>query len=156
MSGTRKYSRVQMWNEADEPTEDHLRKIEEMIDQRRNRKKLADCELPNGFRLVNREPKQIPMEGQLRWAFVLAWAPKGKDEYFSVHRYEQAMSDEVQMGWAIEEFSKELQDAGVSIEVPKSTPVFDCHGYKQQPLRFQPRTKERANQIAQLNRMMAL
>ena len=50
---------------------------------------------------------------------------------------------------------KELQDAGVSLEV-KHRQVFDANGHKRQPVRFQPRTKERSNQIAQLNRMMAL
>jgi hypothetical protein len=53
---------------------------------------VADCELPEGFRLINRTPRQYWLDHQLRWAFKLRF---GTHEH--VARYHQQVSDEMQM-----------------------------------------------------------
>lgn len=77
-------------------------------------------ELPGGFRLVTSTPKQAWVDHQLVWVFVLGWAPvdiQGRrwteDRYLYVARYHQFVPDEMQMGWAIQDFTRELDVAEV-------------------------------------------
>jgi hypothetical protein len=107
-----------MWNETDAEWDERPRNIEEQVELRRTRKRLEDCELPEGFRLVTPKPKQFWMSSQVRWGFCVAWAKvdgqglRGADEYFYVARYEPGVTDEVQMRWALDDFSRELDVAG--------------------------------------------
>jgi hypothetical protein len=82
-------------------------------------KRLADCELPGGFRLITRTPRQYWLEQQLRWSFELAFG-----EHRHVARYLQQVSDEMQMQWAIHDFTAELIFKGVSLgEMRKQHPA---------------------------------
>ena len=103
-----------MWNDDTKEWDERPRNVEEQVDLRRRRKRLVDVELPEGFRLVTREPKQFWMDHQMRWGFMLAWGRVGKgDEYSHVGRYESMVSDEIQMEWALADFTRELDNAGV-------------------------------------------
>lgn len=104
-----------MWNEVPEEREPRAREIEEQVELRRRSKSLVDCALPEGFRLVTERPKQYWIHNQLVWGFKLAWARvkngiRGNDEYSFVARYYPTIADEVQMRWALDEFSRELED----------------------------------------------
>lgn len=104
-----------MWNEMPAEHEPWMRTAEEQVEARRKFKRLPDCELPEGFRLVSPRPKQYWMGNQLVWGFCLAWARvkngvRGADEYLHVARYYPTVSDEPQMRWAIEDFTAELAE----------------------------------------------
>jgi hypothetical protein len=104
-----------MWNDTDDERDERPRNFEEQVEMRRGKKRLEDCELPEGFRLVTPQPRQFWMINQLVWAFKLTWARvdrngvRGQDEYEHVARYEQRISDEVQLRWALDDFSRELE-----------------------------------------------
>lgn len=106
-----------MWNDPDDLPEIRCRLIEEQVQQRAKRKKLADCELPECFRLVTLQPRQFWMDKQMTWGFCLGWAPldrqgvrQSSDLYCSVFRYDWRIADEIQMQWAVEEFTRELEE----------------------------------------------
>jgi hypothetical protein len=81
--------------------------------------RLADCELPQGFRLLTRTPRQYWLEQQLRWSFELAFG-----EHRHVALYLQQVSDEMQMQLAIQDFTAELLFKGVSLsQTRKQHPV---------------------------------
>jgi hypothetical protein len=111
-----------MWNDDTHEWEPRARDADEAVDLRRGRKRLTDCTLPEGFRLLTPEPKQYWIEKTLVWGFTVAWGRvdtegrRGADEYFFVARYEQEVADEFLMQWAIEDFSRELRTAGVDID----------------------------------------
>lgn len=121
-----KHSTTPYWNEVDNERDERPRNVEEQVEMRRRKKHLEDCELPEGFRLVTPRPKQFWIHNQLVWGFKLAWARvdghgvRGQDEYDHVARYEQRVSDEVQMRWAIDDFSRELEHREVVTPAPKS------------------------------------
>lgn len=104
-----------MWNDTTNEWDERPRNVEEQVELRRHRKQLAECELPEGFRLVTPYPKQFWMGTQLLWGFKLAWAKvdgrgrRGADQYMHVARYEMGISDEVQMRWAVDDFARELE-----------------------------------------------
>lgn len=106
-----------MWNDTDNEWEDRPRNVEEQVELRRAKKTLADCPLPEEFRLVTVQPKQFWIHNQLVWGFKLAWARvdgqgrRGAEEYEHVARYEPRIADEVQMRWAVDDFTRELQSA---------------------------------------------
>jgi len=109
-----------MWNEPDNAPEARVRHLDELVDMRAHAKRLEHCELPAGFRLVTPTPKQAWVDHQMVWVFVLGWAPVDlqgnrwcEDKYLSVCRYHQAIPDEIQMGWAIQDFQRELECAEV-------------------------------------------
>jgi hypothetical protein len=85
--------------------------VDEQVEMRCKTKRLADCELPEGFHLITRTPRQYWLEQQLRWSFELAFG-----EHRHVARYLQQVSDEMQMQWAIHDFTAELMFKGVSLE----------------------------------------
>lgn len=103
-----------MWNDYDEKPEKKFREMEELVAIRAKAKRLADCSLPEGIRLVTPHPRQFWIENQMVWGFCLAWGQvdrlgnRGKDEFYHVERYDQRIPDEVQMGWALEAFSTDL------------------------------------------------
>lgn len=107
-----------MWNEPDARDPDRPRDADEHLEQRRHRKRLKDCSLPEGFRLVTPEPKQFWLDGQVRYAFQLAWGfvdANGRrigDEWNQVFRYEEGIPDDFQIQWAVEDFGRELEAAG--------------------------------------------
>ena len=101
-----------MWNDVDESPDENYREIEEQVEMRARAKRLVDCELPDGFRLVTPEPKQYWLEHQLRWGFCVAWAGVHV-EYRYVARYLQTVSDEAQLNWTIDDFRRELEAAGI-------------------------------------------
>lgn len=109
-----------MWNDPESPREPRVRHLDELVDLRTHSKRLQDCELPGGFRLVTSTPKQAWVDHQLVWVFVLGWAPvdiQGRrwteDRYLYVARYHQFVPDEMQIGWAIQDFTRELEVAEV-------------------------------------------
>jgi hypothetical protein len=98
----------------------NYRLVEDQVEMRLHSKHLAQCELPEGFRLVTPTPKQAWVDQQLMWVFVLGWAPvdiQGRrwceDRYQSVFRYHQVIPDEIQMQWAVGQFTRELVEAEV-------------------------------------------
>jgi hypothetical protein len=104
------FSKSRSWNEDDEvPELRDPRGLEEVIERAWKRKKtLADCELPEEFRLETPRPKQYWMGHQLVWGFCLVWAPikfgvRGKEEFRFVARYHPHVDDELQMRWAIDD-----------------------------------------------------
>src|ERR1700748_1642611 len=103
-----------MWNDPDNLPDDICREIEEMVEARHKAKRLVDCSLPEGLRLVTPRPKQFWIHNQLVWGFCLAWGQvdrlgnRGKDEFWHVERYDWRISDEMQMQWAVTEFMSEL------------------------------------------------
>lgn len=103
-----------MWNDFDDEPDQRCREMEELVEQRHKAKRLADCALPEGIRLVTPHPKQFWMGHQMVWGFCLAWGPvdrignRGKDEFYHVERYDQRIPDELQMQWALEAFSTDL------------------------------------------------
>ena len=106
------------WHDPDNLPEERCKLIEEQVDARAKRKTLAECGLPEGFRLVTATPKQFWINKQLTWAFMLGWAPmdrqgvrQSEDLYLSVFRYDWRIADELQMRWAVDEFAGELQGA---------------------------------------------
>lgn len=104
-----------MWNDVDGPRdENQAREIDEQVEMRCKTKRLVDCELPEGFRLVTPAPRQYWMNQQLRWAFKLEFG-----EHKFVARYHQQVSDEMQMQWAVADFTAELMFKGVSLNLNK-------------------------------------
>lgn len=103
-----------MWNEPDNRPDVICREIEQQVDIRARAKRLVDCALPEGFRLLTPRPKQFWIGQQVVWGFCLAWGQvdrmgnRGKDEFYHVERYDCRIADEVQMEWAITEFSVDL------------------------------------------------
>lgn len=100
----------------------HLRGLDEEVQFRRRTKRLADIELPAGFQSLTENPKQFWMNGQLTWGFKLGWAPtdnngiRWREDCFSyVSRYDWRIADDVQMEWALADFSRELRDAGCDL-----------------------------------------
>jgi hypothetical protein len=84
--------------------------MDEQVEMRCKTKRLADCELPEGFRLVTKTPRQYWIDSQLRWGFELAFG-----EHRHIARYIQQVADDVQMQWAIADFTAELMFNGVSL-----------------------------------------
>ena len=99
-----------MWNDVDGAPDPNLRSMDDQVEMRCKTKRLADCELPEGFRLATRMPKQFWMGHQLIWGFKLTF---GVHEHTA--RYHQQVSDDVQMQWAIQDFTAELLFKGVSL-----------------------------------------
>jgi hypothetical protein len=103
-----------MWNDLDDLPEDRPRNIEEQVTLRRMNKRLEDCTLPEEFRLVTARPKQFWIDHQLVWGFKLAWARvdgqgrRGVEEFAHVAQYDARIADEVQMRWALDDFSRDL------------------------------------------------
>jgi hypothetical protein len=92
--------------------------MEAHVEMRTKAKRLAECELPEGFRLITPTPRQYWIDSQLRWSFELAFG-----EHRHVARYIQQVADDVQMQWAIQDFTAELLFKGVSLEkIRKLTP----------------------------------
>lgn len=120
--------RISVWNEADQEWDERAASVEEYIEMRRHSKRLEDCVLPAEFRLLHASPKQYWVNSQLRWGFCLAWARvdgkgrRGVEEYFHFARYEQGLSDEVQMRWAMEDFIRDLEMAEKVVQVPVHRP----------------------------------
>lgn len=114
--------RTPMWTDPDTQEQQPIcRRIEDQVEMRRKTKRLCDCELPDGFRLVNREPQQFWINSQVVWGFSLGYAPmdmKGNpqpDQYRHVARYEPGIGDEPQMRWALDDFTRELEAVGVRL-----------------------------------------
>jgi hypothetical protein len=103
-----------MWNDVDNARDPDARSMDEQVEMRCKTKRLADCELPEGFRLTTPAPRQYWLDHQLRWCFELAF---GEHRY--VARYIQQASDEMQMKWAIQDFTAELMFKGVSLNPNK-------------------------------------
>lgn len=99
-----------MWNEVDNARDPAAVTVDEQVEMRCKTKRLADCELPEGFRLITRTPRQYWLEQQLRWSFELSFG-----EHRHVARYLQQVSDEMQMQWAIADFTADLMFKGVSL-----------------------------------------
>src|SRR5258708_7042660 len=99
-----------MWNDVDNARDADARTMDDQVEMRCKSKRLADCELPEGFRLITRAPRQYWLDHQLRWSFELAFG----DHNF-VTRYIEQVSDEMQMQWAIADFTAELLFKGVSL-----------------------------------------
>lgn len=117
-----------LWNDPDLPDPDRreMRKMESLVDLRAHSKRLQDCALPDGFRLITVQPKQFWIDQQLVWGFALGWAPvdiQGRrwceDRWSFVARYDWRIADEVQINWAVAEFARELEVAGVVGEVKR-------------------------------------
>jgi hypothetical protein len=104
-----------MWNDVDSIPDPDYRKMDDQVEMRCKAKRLCDCELPEGFRLVTRFPKQYWLDHQLRWGFELCYTPKHMQvtTYRHVARYLQQVTDETQMHWALDDFTAELITAGV-------------------------------------------
>lgn len=107
-----------MWNEVDNARDPGAVTVDEQVEMRCKTKRLADCELPEGFRLITRTPRQYWLEQQLRWSFELAFG-----EHRHVARYLQQVSDEMQMQWAIQDFTAELMFKGVSLSQARKASV---------------------------------
>lgn len=108
-----------MWNDVEGARDPGAASMDEQVEMRCKTKRLADCELPDGFRLVTRTPRQYWLEQQLRWSFELAFG-----EHTFVARYLQQVSDDMQMQWAIADFTAELMFKGVSLrEARQQLPV---------------------------------
>lgn len=103
-----------LWNDDDDDPDDRPRSIEEQVQMRAHSKRLEDCTLPEGFRLVTPRPRQFWMDHQLMWAFCLAWTGLHV-EYRFVARYHATVCDEHQLRWALEEFTGELLAAGMPV-----------------------------------------
>jgi hypothetical protein len=99
-----------MWNDVDDVPDPNLRSMDDQVEMRCKTKRLADCELPEGFRLVTRMPRQFWMGHQMVWGFKLVF---GEHEHLA--RYLLQVSDEMQMQWAIQDFTAELMFKGVSL-----------------------------------------
>lgn len=95
----------------DEP---EAREVEAQVEMRIRAKRLSDCGLPQGFRLVTPEPRQFWMNSQLIWAFQLEYLGDSQPRRF-VMRYHQQVSDETQMRWALEDFTGELVMTGLKL-----------------------------------------
>jgi hypothetical protein len=100
-----------MLNEADNIPDPTARTMDEQVEMRCKTKRLADCGLPSGFRLVTPAPRQYWLGQQLRWGFELRFG-----EHQWIARYHQQVSDEMQMGWAISDFIADLMFKGVCIK----------------------------------------
>lgn len=114
------YPKDSKWN--DEPIyERSPRDIEEVVEIRATSKRLADCDLPAGFVLLTPRPRQFVLDNQLVWAFCIAWArvdrhgKRGPDEFFHVERYDPRIKDEIQMEWALTDFTNELSLAQLKV-----------------------------------------
>lgn len=102
--------------------------MEERVDQRRRHKALADCTLPEGFRLLTPIPCQVVTEGLLIYSFVLAYENNfnvggpiyNRDVFFHVQRYEYSVQDDIQMEWALSDFMRDLREAGIDVVDTKS------------------------------------
>lgn len=90
--------------------------MEEQVDALRGIKRLSDCELPDGFRLVWAVPRQMWIEQQVRWAIVLGFTQVGRDEVLHVSRYEPHIPDGIQMRWAMGDFARDLSVAGYAVK----------------------------------------
>lgn len=102
-----------MWNDVDgQRDENQAREIDEQVEMRCKSKRLSDCELPEGFRLVTPAPRQYWLNQQLQWAFELRFRDH---PYPHIARYHQQVSDEMQMHWAIADFTAYLLFNGVSL-----------------------------------------
>ena len=98
----------------------NYRAPDDQVEMRLHTKNLSQCELPDGFRLVTPKPKQAWIDHQVRWVFILGWAPvdiQGRrwceDRYISIFRYCETVPDEIQMQWAVQQFTRELTEAEV-------------------------------------------
>jgi hypothetical protein len=103
-----------MWNDVDNIPDPKARSMDEQVEMRCKTKRLADCELPEGFRLVTKTPRQYWLDQQLRWSFEIAFG-----EHSFVARYDQQVADDIQMQWAIADFTAELLFKGVSLSQAK-------------------------------------
>jgi hypothetical protein len=99
-----------MWNDVENVPDPSARSMDEQVEMRCKTKRLRDCELPEGFRLVTPIPRQYWIESQLRWGFELAFG-----EHRHVARYLMQVADDVQMQWAIQDFTAELLFKGVAL-----------------------------------------
>jgi hypothetical protein len=99
-----------MWNDVDNARDPDARTMDEQVEMRRKTKRLVDCELPEGFKLITSAPQQYWLDHQLRWGFKLVFG-----EHEHVARYLMQVSDEMQMQWAIQDFTAELLHKGVSL-----------------------------------------
>lgn len=102
-----------MWNEYDDQPDEVCRDIEDQVQMRSRAKRLQDCELPDGFRLVTPNPRQFWIQHQMTLGFCLAWQGVHV-EFMYVARYSPQIRDEVQMEWALDEFTRELVEAGMN------------------------------------------
>lgn len=103
-----------VWNEPEDRGQEVERTLEAQVEMRRKTKSLTDCSLPEGFRLVTPVPRNLLIKGLVKRSIVLAFGP-ADDTYYFAQVYECEVSDEVQLGWALEEFTNELQAAGVAM-----------------------------------------
>jgi hypothetical protein len=103
-----------MWNDVENVPDPSARNMDEQVEMRCKTKRLADCELPEGFRLITRTPRQYCLDSQLRWGFKLAF---GEHEFTA--RYLMEVADDVQMQWAIQDFTAELLFKGVALNPNK-------------------------------------
>ena len=111
---------VEHWAMADDEKDDRpLRRAgtDETIDESRKRKRLEDCTLPEGFTLVTPRPRQMVMEGLLIWSFILKFEPWSGDRrtLYHVARYELRIPDDMQMSWALSDFTRDLVEDGVDV-----------------------------------------
>jgi hypothetical protein len=103
-----------MWNDVDNAPDPTARTMDEQVEMRCKTKRLCDCELPEGFHLATRTPRQFWLNQQLRWGFKLVFG-----EHEHVARYLLQVSDDMQMQWAIQDFTAELMFKGVSLNPNK-------------------------------------
>jgi len=103
-----------LWNDYDDDPDENYRSIDDQVQMRARAKRLEDCELPEGFRLVTPRPRQFWMDHQLMWGFQLAWSGVHV-EYMFVARYYPTVCDEHQLNWALDEFTGELIAAGMPV-----------------------------------------
>jgi hypothetical protein len=109
------------WAMSDDDQDDRPARrqdFEDQVEERRKRKTLADCGLPDGFRLVTPKPRQMVQEGLLVWSFVIEFVPwNGYDlrPCYHASRYETRIPDDMQMRWALSDFTKELMEEGYDV-----------------------------------------
>lgn len=104
-----------MWNDVENVRDPDFRNMDDQVEMRCKAKRLCDCELPEGFKLVTPRPRQYWLDHQLRWGFELSYTPKHMHvtTFRHVARYIQQVTDETQMHWAVDDFTAELISAGV-------------------------------------------
>lgn len=91
---------------------------EEKIDERRRMPKLVDCSLPEGMTLVTPTPKQAVVSGLCVWVFILRFecvVNGSVERYTHAARYESILPEDVQMRWAIGDFTKALEREGIVV-----------------------------------------
>lgn len=109
------------WAMPEDEQDDRPRRrveMEEAVDESRRRKTLADCTLPDGFRLVTPQPRQMVIDGLLIWSFLMEFTPwSGADQrpLYHIARYEMRVPDDCQMRWALSDFTRDLVDEGYDV-----------------------------------------